>query len=64
MLMLCIAIYPRSYNPSFGTGACILAIIFASTFALIFPLIGPAVLVLLFLTLIGKHFFLSYGGEA
>ena len=57
MLMLCIAIYPRSYNPSFGTGACILAIIFASTFALIFPLIGPAVLVLLFLTLIGKHFF-------
>jgi calcium permeable stress-gated cation channel len=49
-----VAIYPRSYNPSFATGACILAIIFASTFCLIFPLVGPAVVILLFLTLIGE----------
>jgi len=48
------AVYPRTYNPSFATGACVLAIIFASTFAIIFPLIGPAVVVLLFLTLVGK----------
>jgi hypothetical protein len=49
-----LAVYPRSYNPTFATGACILAIIFASTFSLIFPLIGPAVVVLLFLSLIGE----------
>ena len=53
------AIYPRAYNPSFATGACILAVIFASTFALIFPLMGPAVVVLLLLTLIGESVFLA-----
>ena len=47
--------YPRTYNPTFATGACILAIIFACTFSLIFPLIGPAVVVLLFLTLVGRY---------
>lgn len=47
------ALYPRTYDPSFATGACVLAIVFASTFSLIFPLIGPAVVLLLFLTLIG-----------
>lgn len=40
-----------------------LAIIFASTFAFIFPLIAPAVVVLLLLTLIGafgsKFYFLE-----
>jgi len=51
--------YPRTYNPSFATGACILAIVFASTFALIFPLIAPAVVVLLVLTLIGMFRFIS-----
>lgn len=50
---LYLAVYPRTYDPTFATGACVLAIIFASTFSLIFPLIGPAVVVLLFLTLIG-----------
>lgn len=48
------SLYPRTYDPSYTTGACVLAIVFASTFSLIFPLIGPAVVVLLFLTLIGK----------
>jgi calcium permeable stress-gated cation channel len=50
-----LAVYPRTYNPTFATGACILAIIFACTFSIIFPLIGPAVVVLLFLTLVGRY---------
>lgn len=54
------AIYPRTYNPSFATGACVLAIVFASTFSLIFPLIGPAVVVLLFLTLIAHRYLVGY----
>ncbi|GLB35780.1 putative calcium-dependent channel, 7TM region, putative phosphate [Lyophyllum shimeji] len=54
------AVYPRTYNPSFATGACILAIVFASTFSLIFPLIGPAVTVLLFLTLIAHRYLIGY----
>jgi hypothetical protein len=32
----------------------VLAVIFASTFSLIFPLIGPAVVVLVFLALVGE----------
>ncbi|KAJ3936119.1 MAG: hypothetical protein NXY57DRAFT_886512 [Lentinula lateritia] len=54
------SVYPRSYDPSFAMGACILAIVFASTFSLIFPLIGPAVVVLLFLTLIAHRFLIGY----
>lgn len=49
-----LAAYPRTYNPSFATGACVLAVVFASAYALIFPLVGPAVTILLFLTLIGE----------
>ncbi|KNZ80609.1 hypothetical protein J132_04851 [Termitomyces sp. J132] len=48
------AVYPRTYDPSFAIGACILAIAFASAFSMIFPLIGPAVVILIFLTLVGK----------
>ncbi|KAF9074954.1 hypothetical protein BDP27DRAFT_1213632 [Rhodocollybia butyracea] len=54
------AVYPRTYDPSFALGACILAIVFASTFSLIFPLIGPAVVVFLFLTLIAHRFLIGY----
>ncbi|KAJ7938158.1 hypothetical protein B0H13DRAFT_2301727 [Mycena leptocephala] len=54
------AVYPRSYNPAFATGACILAIIFASTFSIIFPLIAPAVVILLFLTLVAHRFLVGY----
>ncbi|KAJ4485701.1 hypothetical protein J3R30DRAFT_3655075 [Lentinula aciculospora] len=54
------SVYPRPYDPSFAMGACILAIVFASTFSLIFPLIGPAVVVLLFLTLIAHRFLIGY----
>jgi hypothetical protein len=42
-----------TYNPLFAMAACILAITFASTFSVIFPLIGPAVVLLVFLTLVG-----------
>jgi hypothetical protein len=56
LLTFLLAVYPRTYDPTFATGACVLAIIFACTFSLIFPLIGPAVVVLLFLTLVGRYF--------
>lgn len=48
------ALYPRIYDPTYATGCCILAIVLACTFSLIFPLIGPAVVILLFLTIIGE----------
>ncbi|KAJ7597412.1 hypothetical protein C8J56DRAFT_920009 [Mycena floridula] len=54
------ALYPRTYDPSYSLGVCVLGIVFASTFALIFPLIGPAVVVLLFLTLIAHRFLVGY----
>ncbi|KII94048.1 hypothetical protein PLICRDRAFT_101453 [Plicaturopsis crispa FD-325 SS-3] len=54
------AVYPRTYNPTFATGACVLAIVFASIFSLIFPLIGPPVVVLLFLTLIAHRYLVGY----
>ncbi|KAF7979445.1 hypothetical protein HWV62_42598 [Athelia sp. TMB] len=54
------AAYPRTYDPAFATGACVLAIIFASTFSLIFPLIGPSVVILLFLTLIAHRYLVGY----
>jgi len=53
-------IYPRPYNPSFATGACVLAVIFASTFSLIFPLIGPAVVILVFLALVAHRYLVGY----
>ena len=49
------AVYPRTYDPSYAVSCCILAVIFAAAFALIFPLLAPAVLLLLFLTLLGKY---------
>ncbi|KAK0198749.1 hypothetical protein F5146DRAFT_918927 [Armillaria mellea] len=54
------ALYPQPYDPTIATGACILGIIFASTFSLIFPLVGPAVVLLLFLTLIAHRFLVGY----
>lgn len=54
------AVYPQVYDPSYTTGACVLAIVFASTFSLIFPLLAPAVVVLLFMTLIAHRFIVGY----
>lgn len=47
------AVYPRTFDASYATSACVLSMTFASAFSLIFPLIGPAALILLFLTLVG-----------
>jgi calcium permeable stress-gated cation channel len=47
------ATYPRTYNPLFAMACCILAVAFASMFAIIFPLMGPPVVLLVFLTLVG-----------
>lgn len=51
---LLIAVYPRTYNPSFALSACILSIMFAATFSLIFPIITPVVVLLLLLGLAGE----------
>jgi hypothetical protein len=42
---------------------CVLGVTFASTFAVIFPLLGPPVVLLVFLTLVGMmvfHFEFSF----
>lgn len=48
-----LAVYPRTYSPLFASSCCVLAVIFSSTYSLIFPLMSPAAVVLLLLTLIG-----------
>lgn len=53
-LMICAALYPGVYDPTYAMGCCVLAVVLASTFSLIFPPIGPAVAVLLLLTIIGR----------
>ncbi len=50
-----IAVYPRTYDPLFAMSASVLGITFASTFSIVFPILGPAVLLLLFLSMIGRH---------
>lgn len=55
--MNAVAVYPMTYDPTLAIGACVLALVFASTFALVFPLIAPAVVILLFLTLLGRYFY-------
>ncbi|KAF8347052.1 hypothetical protein F5887DRAFT_1178097 [Amanita rubescens] len=54
------ALYPLTYEPSFSLGACIFASVIGSTFWLIFPLIGPVVMALLFLTLIAHRYLVGY----
>lgn len=49
-----IAIYPCTYNPNVTVGCGTLAVVFAAAFAVIFPLVGPAVVLLLFLMLVGR----------
>jgi hypothetical protein len=52
--------YPKAYDPSYALGACILAIVFVAAFALIFPLICPPVVLLIFLTLVAHRFLVGY----
>jgi hypothetical protein len=54
------AIYPKMYNPVYAMGCCILGIVFVSAFAILFPLIGPAVVLLVLLTLIAHRFLIGY----
>ncbi|KAN0102356.1 hypothetical protein V8E52_012028 [Russula decolorans] len=54
------ATYPRTYNPLFAMACCILAVTFACTFSVIFPLIGPPIALLVFLTLIAHRFLIGY----
>ncbi|KAH7886005.1 hypothetical protein F5I97DRAFT_1876997 [Phlebopus sp. FC_14] len=54
------ALYPRSYNLPYSSGACVVGIVFASAYSLIFPLIGPAVAILLFMSLIAHRFLIGY----
>ncbi|CAL1693980.1 unnamed protein product [Somion occarium] len=54
------AVYPRTYDPTYATGCCVLAVLLASAFALIFPLLAPGAVVLLFLTLIAHRFLIGY----
>jgi len=52
--------YPAPYNPTMIIGCSTLAIVFASMFSSIFPLIGPAVVLLLFLTLVAHRYLVGY----
>ncbi|KAI5123599.1 hypothetical protein M0805_003416 [Coniferiporia weirii] len=54
------ALYPGVYDPTYAMGCCILAVVLASTFSFIFPLIGPAVAILLFLTIVAHRFLVSH----
>ncbi|KIK96554.1 hypothetical protein PAXRUDRAFT_138207 [Paxillus rubicundulus Ve08.2h10] len=54
------AVYPRCYNLPFASGACVVGMVFASGFSLIFPLIGPAVVILLFLSLVAHRFLIGH----
>ncbi|KZP00877.1 hypothetical protein CALVIDRAFT_493343, partial [Calocera viscosa TUFC12733] len=54
------AIYPHFYNYAHATGFCIIGIIFAATFTLLFPLIGPAIVLLLLLSVIAHRFLVGY----
>jgi len=54
------AIYPKMYNPVYAMGCCILGIVFASAFAILFPLIAPAVALLVLLTLVAHRFLVGY----
>ncbi|KAH9950915.1 hypothetical protein B0H21DRAFT_776325 [Amylocystis lapponica] len=54
------AVYPRTYNPSYALGCCMLAVVFASAFTVLFPLVAPAALLLLMCTLIAHWFLVGY----
>jgi len=54
------ASYPMIYNPTFGIGACIIAVFFAATLSLLFPLIGPVIVLLLILTLVAHRYLIGY----
>ncbi|KAF9245897.1 hypothetical protein BU15DRAFT_40651 [Melanogaster broomeanus] len=54
------AVYPRCYNLPYASGASVVGMVFGSGFSLVFPLVGPAVVALLFLSLIAHRFLIGY----
>ncbi|KAI0073700.1 hypothetical protein K474DRAFT_1666269 [Panus rudis PR-1116 ss-1] len=54
------AVYPRTYDPTYATGCCVLAVLLATAFSLIFPLLAPAAVILLGLSLIAHRFLVGY----
>ncbi|CAG7846308.1 SubName: Full=Uncharacterized protein {ECO:0000313/EMBL:CCA69647.1} [Serendipita indica DSM 11827] len=54
------AVYPQMYNPVYAMGCCILGIVFVAAFAVLFPLIAPAVLLLVLLTLVAHRYLVGY----
>ncbi|CAE6487932.1 unnamed protein product [Rhizoctonia solani] len=54
------AIYPNSFNPTYASGCCVLAVVFASTFSLIFPIIGPPIVLLVLLSLVAYRYLVGY----
>jgi len=52
--------YPHSYDPSFGLGACIIAIFLTLTLVVLFPLLGLPLTVLALLTLVAHRFLAGY----
>ncbi|KAG2358227.1 hypothetical protein BDR07DRAFT_1418255 [Suillus spraguei] len=54
------AVYPTTCDASYAASACVLSMVFASAFSLIFPLIGPAVVILLFLTFVAHRYLVGY----
>ena len=55
------AVYPTTYDPTYALSASVLAFAYAAAFTLLFPLVAPAALLLLSLTLIGRLSLLSIG---
>ncbi|KAF8321602.1 hypothetical protein DL93DRAFT_2072348 [Clavulina sp. PMI_390] len=54
------ALYPRAYNPSFGLGACIIAVFLTLTLVLLFPLLGPPLFILVLLSLAAHRYLVGY----
>ncbi|EJU01091.1 hypothetical protein DACRYDRAFT_108421 [Dacryopinax primogenitus] len=54
------AMYPHFYNYAHATSFCVVGIIIAATFTLLFPLIGPAIVLLLLLSCVAHRFLIGY----
>lgn len=52
--------YPRSYNPSFGLGACIISVFLTLTLVVLFPLVGLPLVILVLLTLVAHRYLVGY----
>lgn len=52
--------YPQTYNPSFGLGASIIAVFLTLTLAILFPLLGPPLVILVLLTLVAHRYLVGY----